>query len=118
MATRIESPHSATLPAQGPEDRIGARIVPVTKPSATMTTTGTTDAMDVSPAQSPSASNTSPAAHSDSENVKSGSQPNQSPPQEHGSFNSSNMPAPPPSAAGAAAQPKIVQTAFIHKLYK
>lgn len=29
-----------------------------------------------------------------------------------------NMPAPPPAAAAAIHQPKIVQTAFIHKLYK
>jgi hypothetical protein len=40
-------------------------------------------------------------------------------PQEHGALTtSSNMPAPPPAAAAAVHQPKIVQTAFIHKLYK
>jgi hypothetical protein len=31
---------------------------------------------------------------------------------------SAHMPAPPPAAAAAVHQPKVVQTAFIHKLYK
>lgn len=79
-------------------------------------TSSSGDAMDVSPAHTPPASNTSPSAQPDYD-AKPATRSNNSPPQE-GSSSSGSMPAPPPSAAGAAQQPKIVQTAFIHKLYK
>ncbi|PMB69845.1 Transcription factor SFL1 [Beauveria bassiana] len=71
------------------------------------------DAMDVSPAHTPPATNTSPSNHNDYDSKLNG-RANHSPPHD---ASSSSMPAPPPSAAGAAQQPKIVQTAFIHKLY-
>ena len=51
---------------------------------------------------------------SDNERSKNSSPPDQS----TNSQNNSNMPAPPTAAAAAIHQPKIVQTAFIHKLYK
>ncbi|EQK99713.1 flocculation suppression protein [Ophiocordyceps sinensis CO18] len=53
-------------------------------------------------------------------NGKSAARSNHSSPPDQTSPNSSssiNMPAPPPAAAAAGHQPKIVQTAFIHKLY-
>lgn len=51
---------------------------------------------------------------SDNERSKNSSPPDQSTGRDQ---NSSNMPAPPTAAAAAIHQPKIVQTAFIHKLY-
>ncbi|KJZ80158.1 hypothetical protein HIM_00008 [Hirsutella minnesotensis 3608] len=69
---------------------------------------------------------TSPIHHSASNQVsdqESNGKPavrsnHSSPPdQNHSNSSNSNMPAPPPAAAAAVHQPKIVQTAFIHKLY-
>ncbi|RSL93836.1 hypothetical protein CEP52_013039 [Fusarium oligoseptatum] len=67
---------------------------------------------------------TSPAPSSNNQNSdsdangKSNDRPKNSPAPESNNMsnNSNSMPAPPPAAA-AVHQPKIVQTAFIHKLY-
>lgn len=80
--------------------------------------------MDIAPSSDTNGNNTSPgngAGHTDGETDgkandrpknESNSDPNNSNPN-----NVLNMTAPPPAAA-ALHQPKIVQTAFIHKLYK
>ena len=93
---------------------MGARVVPVSAPAANMSATGAGgDAMDIS-----SPANTSAATQEHETNGKPPARSNNSsPPEQHASA-SSSMPAPPPAAAAAVHQPKIVQTAFIHKLYK
>ncbi|GJD01835.1 flocculation suppression protein [Colletotrichum higginsianum] len=57
---------------------------------------------------SPSSKSNDPGANGASKNTS---------PIEHSANNSLTMPAAPAAAAAAVHQPKIVQTAFIHKLY-
>jgi hypothetical protein len=97
---------------------MGARIIPIPTPTIKMSPPSNGDPMEItSPAPSSNGNH-----NSDSEtNGKSNDRPKNSPaPDSHGSNNHANnlnsMPAPPPAAA-AIHQPKIVQTAFIHKLY-
>ncbi|KAL3960405.1 hypothetical protein ACCO45_005522 [Purpureocillium lilacinum] len=70
------------------------------------------DAMDIT---SPS-SKTSPTNNETNGKPPAQAQASNSSPPEQAPSSSSSMPAPPPAAA-AVHQPKIVQTAFIHKLY-
>ncbi|OAA48087.1 flocculation suppression protein [Beauveria brongniartii RCEF 3172] len=114
MATATEGHYTSSLPPDRSRDRIVSRIIPPPPSSAAMPSSSG-DAMDVSPAHTPPAINTSPSNHNDYDSKLNG-RANHSPPHD-ASSSSASMPAPPPSAAGAAQQPKIVQTAFIHKLY-
>jgi hypothetical protein len=117
MAVRTETfPHSTSIPHS---ESMGARIIPIPTPTIKMSPPSNGDPMEItSPAPSSNGNH-----NSDSEtNGKSNDRPKNSPaPDSHGSNNHANnsnsMPAPPPAAA-AIHQPKIVQTAFIHKLYK
>ncbi|KAK2592939.1 Flocculation suppression protein [Conoideocrella luteorostrata] len=84
--------------------------------SSTSASASATDAMDVT------SSPTTPVPNQPAEletNGKSSNQSNHSSSndQNASSFSSSSMPAPPPAASSTVHQPKIVQTAFIHKLY-
>jgi hypothetical protein len=116
MAVRTETfPHSTSIPHS---ESMGARIIPIPTPTIKMSPPSNGDPMEItSPAPSSNGNH-----NSDSEtNGKSNDRPKNSPaPDSHGSNNHANnsnsMPAPPPAAA-AIHQPKIVQTAFIHKLY-
>ncbi|KAM0286637.1 hypothetical protein ACHAO9_008070 [Fusarium lateritium] len=117
MAVRTETfPYSTSIPHS---ESMGARIIPIPTPTIKMSPPSNGDPMEItSPAPSSNGNH-----NSDSEtNGKSNDRPKNSPaPDSHGSNNnvnnSNSMPAPPPAAA-AIHQPKIVQTAFIHKLYK
>ncbi|OAQ80347.1 heat shock transcription factor [Purpureocillium lilacinum] len=92
---------------------MGARVVPVSAPAANMSSSGHGgDAMDIT---SPS-SKTSPTNNETNGKPPAQAQASNSSPPEQAPSSSSSMPAPPPAAA-AVHQPKIVQTAFIHKLY-
>lgn len=108
MATESDSPRS---PHDGPSDPNG-RVVPVSDPKgkgkAKMPPASEEDPMDISPSDDAPLEN----GHGDGDGGQNG--PNNSSPEASGS---SSMAAPGPSA-GSASQPKIVQTAFIHKLYK
>jgi hypothetical protein len=100
---------------------MGARIIPIPTPTIKMSPPSNGDPMEItSPAPSSNGNH-----NSDSEangNGQSSDRPKNSPiPDTHNvasnnANNSNSMPAPPPAAA-AVHQPKIVQTAFIHKLY-
>ncbi|PFH60469.1 hypothetical protein XA68_10903 [Ophiocordyceps unilateralis] len=84
---------------------MGARVVPV---SVVMSAPGLgADAMDVTSHQ---------PTDTETNGKLSAARSNRSSPPDQNSSSNVNMPAPPPSAA-AVHQPKIVQTAFIHKLY-
>ncbi|KEY64996.1 hypothetical protein S7711_09557 [Stachybotrys chartarum IBT 7711] len=126
MATRTESLHVSTLVTDRPQ-AMGARVVPVSAatstsdtttpsiPSLTMSTPTSGEPMEIS-----SPTNVSATSHGPDQepNGKAHERSKHSSPPDHGSASSNapNMPAPPPAAA-AVHQPKIVQTAFIHKLY-
>lgn len=98
---------------------MGPRVMPVSEPP-------TINMSPPSPVDHPmentsptNTSGTSQGHESDPNGKPSNGRTNISSPPDHGSAsNSGNMPAPPPAAAAAVHQPKIVQTAFIHKLYK
>lgn len=96
---------------------MGTRVVPIPALAVTMSTsTSGPDAMDIS--SSPTASAPSHIADHET-NGKTNSRPNQpSSSDRSAADSSSNMPAPPTTTSSAIHQPKIVQTAFIHKLYK
>lgn len=73
------------------------------------------DAMDLT-SSSPSSSSNKPPAAADANGKALPQSGKPSPPEQNLSAPlSAGMPAPPPAAVH---QPKIVQTAFIHKLYK
>lgn len=91
---------------------MGPRIVPVSEPPSTMSGHGLNDAMDTtSPGDTSNSQGNEPDINGKANNLRSG---NSSPPEQPS--NSGNMSA--PSSTAAVHQPKIVQTAFIHKLYK
>ena len=98
---------------------MGTRVVPVPAPALAITMSTSTsgpDAMDIT--SSPTNSSTAQIADHET-NGKPSHRPNQpSNNDRHLADSSSNMPAPPTTASSAVHQPKIVQTAFIHKLYK
>ncbi|KAG5794674.1 hypothetical protein H9Q69_006254 [Fusarium xylarioides] len=117
MAVRTETfPHSNPIPHS---ESMGARIIPIPTPTIKMSPPSNGDPMEItSPAPSSTGNN-----NSDSDaNGKSNDRPKNSPAPDSNNVasnnanNSNSMPAPPPAAA-AVHQPKIVQTAFIHKLY-
>ena len=96
----------------------------VSAPAIKMSPPSNGDAMEIStpPGHSNPNSNANSASSYTGDQMANGKmsaeQSKSSSPQEQGSLASNQMPAPPPAAAAAVHQPKIVQTAFIHKLYK
>jgi hypothetical protein len=119
MATRIENPstaHLATL--HSPGNSMGTRVIPIPStavPNITMSAPGDASAgepMDIGSPQGTSPSDLRTAADTNGKSEPTSRDPSGS----DQNSSSSTMPAPPPAAA-AVHQPKIVQTAFIHKLY-
>lgn len=139
MATVAESPRRTHALATGPDDPITPRTVPILTPTIQMSAPSPGEPMEIT---TPTSS-TAPAVGSGSIGGSGGgggaTSGSKSPPESGGSgadddrrpdpgnssppsdgptpTNSSSMPAP-SMAAAAVHQPKIVQTAFIHKLYK
>lgn len=126
MAHRTETSQTSSLAIDRLEDSNGARIVPVpisvSVPPPTISMSppspvdhpmeGTSPEDNSPPGQAPDAD---PGANGKSTPGRPG---NASPHDQSAVAITNNMPAPPPAAAAAVHQPKIVQTAFIHKLYK
>ncbi|PTB70049.1 hypothetical protein BBK36DRAFT_1207082 [Trichoderma citrinoviride] len=130
MAHRTETSQKPIPAIDRLQDSTGSRIVPVSisvsapPPTISMSPPSPVD----HPMEGTSPEDNSPTGHghgsgSDPEASSANGKPpvsraGNASPQEHGALtSSSNMPAPPPAAAAAVHQPKIVQTAFIHKLY-
>ncbi|KAI9158667.1 Transcription factor SFL1 [Paramyrothecium foliicola] len=115
MATRIASPQITTSLTTDASQLMGHRIIPL--PTINMSTSNAGEPMEIS---SPTNTSGHSLGHDSEPNGKSiDRSKNSSPPDQSSSSasnNQSTMPAPPPAAA-AVHQPKIVQTAFIHKLY-
>ena len=98
-----------------PDDLFGVRTVPILAPTIQMPAPSLGDPMDiVTPTHSsaPPSTTKSPDADANGMNDRSGTAS-----QNDRSADGFIMPAP-AAAAPAVHQPKIVQTAFIHKLYK
>ncbi|GFP56491.1 transcription factor SFL1 [Trichoderma asperellum] len=125
MAHRTETSQTSSPAIDRLEDSNGARIVPVpisvSVPPPTISMSppspvdhpmeGTSPEDNSPPGQAPDAD---PGANGKSTPGRAG---NASPQDQSAVATTNNMPAPPPAAAAAVHQPKIVQTAFIHKLY-
>ncbi|KAK2054066.1 HSF-type DNA-binding protein [Colletotrichum caudatum] len=114
MATVTESPQRVPLPTDGHADLTSNRIIPIPTPTPTiqMSAPSPGDPMEIT---SPNPSSTSPSGRTNDADPNGASK--HASPTDHSANNSITMPAAPAAAAAAVHQPKIVQTAFIHKLY-
>ncbi|SPO03950.1 related to heat shock transcription factor HSF21 [Cephalotrichum gorgonifer] len=144
MAAATDASHRNSLAAESAEDSLPSRIVPIPTPTPMilMSAPSPGDPMDVSSPVKSSASMPPESNHDGSDGGNgnpngagvNGSAPPSSAPtsasssapsampnsnsnEQLATSNSNSMPAPPTTAAAAVHQPKIVQTAFIHKLY-
>ncbi|KAF5024047.1 hypothetical protein F66182_3895 [Fusarium sp. NRRL 66182] len=117
MAVRTETfPHSTSISRS---ESMGARIIPIPTPTIKMSPPSNGDPMEItSPAPSSNGNHNSDSEANSKSNdrTKSSPVPDSNNNGQNNVNNSNSMPAPPPAAA-AVHQPKIVQTAFIHKLY-
>ncbi|KAJ0159024.1 Transcription factor SFL1 [Colletotrichum tanaceti] len=115
MATVTESPQRAPLHTDGHADLTSNRIIPIPTPtpSIQMSAPSPGDPMEITSPVNPSSTSPSSKANDPGAN---GASKNTSP-IDHSANNLLAMPAAPAAAAAAVHQPKIVQTAFIHKLY-
>lgn len=115
------SPHTMPLSeGHARDDPLAPRTVPILTPTIQMSGPPENDPMDITTPTNSSA----PASATKSPDRESNG-PQDSAARSHNprsdtqaSSNSMAMAAPPPAAASAGQGPKIVQTAFIHKLYK
>lgn len=131
MAAATDASHRPRPVADGAQDPGPSRVVPVPTPDIQMSAPSPADPMDVgSPTKT---ANMPPESSADPGNANgvvalNGSSPapasapsatgKTNPAEQPSTSDSNSMPAPPAAAAAAVHQPKIVQTAFIHKLYK
>ena len=117
MATAIDSPQRTPL-AETSEEPMSARTVPILTPTIQMSAPSPGDPMDIATPTNSSAP--ASATKSPTEETNGGRDfENTGAPKNEAQGNTGSMTMPAPAAAAAAVhQPKIVQTAFIHKLYK
>ncbi|KAK5660959.1 hypothetical protein OQA88_12334 [Cercophora sp. LCS_1] len=114
MATAAESAPRNHL-AKGPEDPMGARTVPIITPTIQMSAPSPGEPMDITtPTNSSAPASATKSPDSDVHVNGLSDRPQQPSPSDQ----ADNIIMPAPVAAAAAVHaPKIVQTAFIHKLY-
>lgn len=117
MSSLADPPSQNTFTA-GPADAAGkTRKLPVLPSSIPSSVQSTGDSMEVTP---PASTTTGPAppAHSSPDSDRAGANTaNSNGSVETGNMNNTSMANQAIGAAAAAQQPKVVQTAFIHKLY-
>jgi hypothetical protein len=119
--TGLADPPSRITVVSGATDAPGkTRKLPVLSSSVPSSGLLTGDPMEVTPSASTATTGAGPSAHNSSDNdrtvanlmnTSNGSA-------ETGNMNNHAVPVQAIGAAAAAQQPKVVQTAFIHKLYK
>ncbi|KAF6816798.1 Transcription factor SFL1 [Colletotrichum sojae] len=109
MATVTESPQRAPLSADGHADLTSNRIVPIPTPTIQMSAPSPGEPMEIT-------TNTTSPSNKTEHDANGSERSKNTSPTDH-SANPVAMPAAPAAAAAAVHQPKIVQTAFIHKLY-
>lgn len=114
MATSIESSRIATHMPDAPPEPVGARVVPISTPTISMSAPSPGDPMEgTSPTSEPGHDRSNETSNGrPDDRTKEDNAADQGP-----SSAASSMPAPPPGATGSV-QTKVVQTAFIHKLYR
>ncbi|KAM0614470.1 hypothetical protein ACHAP0_004579 [Verticillium nonalfalfae] len=133
MAAAIESQQAVPLPPDGHDGSSPStttRIVPIPTPTIQTSAPSPGDPMEIttpttaggrSPPHSQNGTSINGGSNNNSNGNGSGtpesSAKNTSPGASQPAGHMSSMPAPPAAAAAAVHQPKIVQTAFIHKLY-
>ena len=117
MATRIESPRIATHLPDTPTNSMGARVVPITTPTISMSAPSPGDPME---GTSPTSDNNTDRSLRETTNGRpvERSKEEASADLNSGSSANNNMPAPTTAASSGSVQTKVVQTAFIHKLYR
>lgn len=115
MAQVMDSPHRSLLgDGHGKDDPMAPRTVPILTPTIQMSAPDS-EPMDITTPTNSSA----PASATKSPDRERDRDTNGTPARSEGQGASSSMTMPAPTAAAAAVHgPKIVQTAFIHKLYK
>lgn len=115
MAQVMDSPHRSLLgDGHGKDDPMAPRTVPILTPTIQMSAPDS-EPMDITTPTNSSA----PASTTKSPDRERDRDTNGTPSRSEGQGASSSMTMPAPTAAAAAVHgPKIVQTAFIHKLYK
>lgn len=115
MAQVMDSPHRSLLgDGHGKDDPMAPRTVPILTPTIQMSAPDS-EPMDITTPTNSSA----PASATKSPDRERDRDTNGTPGRSEGQGASSSMTMPAPTAAAAAVHgPKIVQTAFIHKLYK
>lgn len=115
MAQVMDSPHRSLLgDGNGKDDPMAPRTVPILTPTIQMSAPDS-EPMDITTPTNSSA----PASATKSPDRERDRDVNGTPARSEGQGASSSMTMPAPAAAAAAVHgPKIVQTAFIHKLYK
>jgi len=117
MATATESAPRTHL-ADGPEEPMGARTVPIAPPTIQMSAPSPGEPMEITTPTNTSAPHSATKSPDSDVGVNGlGERSLQPSPGEQVPPDNLIMPAP-VAAAAAVHQPKIVQTAFIHKLYK
>lgn len=121
MAQVMErSPHSMPL-SEGHtrDDPLAPRTVPILTPTIQMSGPPENDPMDITtPTNSSAPPSSTKTPDRDTNGAQDSSRSHNIRADTQLSSNSMAMAAPPPTAASAVQGPKIVQTAFIHKLYK
>jgi len=122
MATATESVPRKHL-GEGPEEPLGSRTVPIITPTIQMSAPSPGDPMEITTPTNSSAPPSATKSPDSDVNVNGLGERERSHGHGHGPQNdqlsADNIIMPAPAAAAAAIhQPKIVQTAFIHKLYK
>lgn len=115
MAQVMDSPHRSLLgDGHGKDDPMAPRTVPILTPTIQMSAPDS-EPMDITTPTNSSA----PASTTKSPDRERDRDTNGTPSRSEAQGASSSMTMPAPTAAAAAVHgPKIVQTAFIHKLYK
>jgi len=123
MAATTESPQRKPLVSEASDEPM-TRIVPIPTPQIQMSAPSPGEPMEITTptnATAPTQSNEKdmkPEINGNINGSVNGDRSNDSSPTNQLSNSSMAMAAPPAAAAAAVHQPKIVQTAFIHKLYK
>jgi len=117
MATATESVPRNHL-VDGPEEPMGARTIPIITPTIQMSAPSPGEPMEITtPTNSSAPASATKSPESDVNVNGVGERQPQAASGEQPLADNIIMPAP-VAAAAAVHQPKIVQTAFIHKLYK
>jgi hypothetical protein len=118
MATATESAPRNHLAAEGPDELMGARTIPIITPTIQMSAPSPGEPMEITTPTNSSAPASATKSPDSDVNINGMNERSLQPsPGDQTHPDNIIMPAP-VAAAAAVHTPKIVQTAFIHKLYK